>query len=146
MERQKHILVVFLLFLFTLNSKADDNTDIYKAYINNDMTKWKRIIDKMNKENNINKDYKLKMLNYQYGYIAWCIGNKRNDEAEEYIDLAETNIQFLEDQSYKLSLVNSYKSALFGFKIGLSWYKAPFLGPKSINCAIEAINIDKSNI
>jgi len=44
-----------------------------------------------------------------------------------------------------LSYINSYKSALYGFELGLAWYKAPFIGPKSVECAEIAMKLDKTN-
>ena len=50
------------------------------------------LIDKMKNVNNNNPDYLLELVNYQYGYVAWCIGNNKNDEAKKYLDQAEKNI------------------------------------------------------
>jgi len=145
MERTKYFLILILIFFGLKNIRASYKTDIYDAYISNDMTKWKKTIDEMNLKSAKTNDFIMELVNYQYGYIAWCIGNDKDDLAEEYLELADENIEFLDDEVYKLSLVNSYKSALYGFHIGLSFYKAPFLGPKSVECAELSMKIDKNN-
>ncbi len=145
MERTKYILIPFILFFSFNNLMANYKVNIYKAYISNDMGKWKNTIDRMNMEINKTNDFILELVNYQYGYIAWCIGNDKNNEGEKYLELAEKNIQLLEKKSFKLSYVNSYKSAFYGFRIGLNVLKAPFIGPKSIDCAELAIKLDKTN-
>ena len=61
------------------------------------------------------------------------------------MEFAEINVELLEKQSYKLSYVNSYKSALYGFQLGLALNKTPFIGPKSVECAETAIKSDKIN-
>ncbi len=146
MERSKYILITIRAFLVATGVRsADYKTDIYHAYIGNDMKKWKNSIDLMSSQSDKTNDFILQLINFQYGYIAWCIGNNKKDEAEIYLEAAEKNISILEKKAYKLSYLNSYKSAFYGFKIGLNVFKAPFLGPKSIACALSAIEQDQAN-
>jgi tetratricopeptide (TPR) repeat protein len=106
---------------------------------------WKKTIDEMQHQKSKTNDFKLELLNYQYGYIGWCIGNKKSELAEVYINLGEKNIQHLEKTDGYNSLVNSYKSAFYGYRIGLNKLKAPFIGPKSVECAKQAIKLDANN-
>jgi len=145
MERAKYFILIFMLFGASVTAQTDYKTEIYNAFINNNMPKWKTTIDKMNLQRTKTNDFILELLNYQYGYIAWCIGNDYTNVAETYLEMATKNVENLEEQSFKLSYVNSYKSALYGFEIGLAWYKAPFLGPESITFAETAMNLDKTN-
>jgi tetratricopeptide (TPR) repeat protein len=144
MERSKYFIVFFLIMV-TINLRASYKTDIYSSYITNNMTKWKAVIDDMNGQKNKDNDFIMELINYQYGYIAWCIGNDKNDLAEQYLTLAENQLALLEKKAYKLYLVNSYKAAFYGYRIGLNKLKAPFLGPKSINCAELSMKLDKNN-
>ncbi len=109
------------------------------------MRNWKSIIDRMDAVKNKNNVFLLELVNYQYGYIAWCIGNKKNDEAKYYLELAEKNISILSRETKNLSIVNSYKAAFYGYRIGLNRLLAPFIGPKSIDHANHAIKLDKEN-
>jgi len=124
---------------------ASYRSDIYSAYVSNNMTKWKSVIDKIDSTRDKDNNLLLELVNYQYGYIAWCIGNNRNDEARNYLDQAEKNISILEKEVKDLSLVNSYKAAFYGYRIGLNKLSAPFLGPKSMDAAKLALSIDKNN-
>jgi len=145
MERQNYlILVLLILFNFSI-VRASYKSDIYKAYIGNDMNLWNKVIDEMNQQKVKSNNFRLELLNYQNGYIAWCIGNKKSDLAEQYIKLGEINILVLEKSGYKPSWVNAYKSAFYGFKIGSNILKAPFSGPKSVGCAKVAIKQDDKN-
>ena len=145
MERSKHfIILISLVFCFT-NLYAGYKADIYIAYINSDMKKWNKIIDEMYLQKDKSNAFKLELINYQYGYIAWCIGVEKDDAAEKYLALAEESLKTLERSSYMLSLVNSYKSAFYGYRIGLNKLKAPFIGRKSIECAKLAIKLDNKN-
>jgi len=146
MERKKYTLITLLLFLLTTNiSKADYKTQIYTAYISNDMSAWKKTIDEMDKITTKSKQMMLELVNYQYGYIAWCIGVEKYEEAEFYLDKADETIEYLEDEEFELSLIHAYQSAFFGFRIGISPYKAPILGPRSVGSAQDAIDLDKNN-
>lgn len=145
MERKKYLTLTILLLFGFLSIYASNKTEIYKAYISNDMNLWKRTIDEMNQQKSKSNNFRLELLNYQYGYIAWCIGNKKNEIAESYIELGEKNIQVLEKTGSYASAVNAYKSAFYGYKIGLNKLKAPFIGPKSVDCAKLAMKQDTNN-
>lgn len=145
MERSKYIVVVFVLMSVFASLKAGNKEEIYKAYISNNMQQWKKVIDAMQNQGAKSNDFMFELLNYQYGYVAWCIGNKKESEASDYIKKADKHMEALEKNNYKLSLVHSYKSAFYGYKIGLSRVKAPFLGPKSVESAKLAIKLDANN-
>lgn len=145
MERAKYKIVLLLLICCVSNLKGSYKSEVYSAYISNNMQLWKNVIDKMNKVNNKNTDYLLELVNYQYGYIAWCIGNNKNDEAKKYLDLAEKNITVLSQNNQYHSMVNSYKAAFYGYRIGINRILVTFLGLKSIDCAKLAIRQDKDN-
>jgi hypothetical protein len=145
MERSKYFIVIILIFLGCSGLQASNKMDIYQAYIINDMKAWEKKIVEMNLQNGKSNEFIMELVNYQYGYIAWCIGNDKDDAAEKYLDLAEKNLSILEKAVYKLSLVNSYKSAFYGYRIGLNKFRAPFIGPKSVECAKLAIKLDDKN-
>lgn len=145
MERQKYIVILILLIFSSLGAMATYKTEIYKAYISNNMNEWKKVMDRMNLETKRDNDFLLELLNYQYGYIGWCIGNKENEQAKKYLSLAEKNIEILEKQSFELSTLNAYKSAFYGYRVGLNKLQAPFIGPKSVESAKKAIQLDKNN-
>jgi tetratricopeptide (TPR) repeat protein len=145
MERPKYQLIILWLLLLPLASIAGNKSAIYKAYISNDMAGWKRTIDAMQAEKNKTSPFLLELVNYQYGYIGWCIGADRKDEASKILGLAENNLEILENRSYRVSYLNSYKSAFYGFRIGLNVLKAPFIGPKSVSAAELAMKQDSTN-
>jgi tetratricopeptide (TPR) repeat protein len=145
MERTK-IGLILLFLLFTVSVMASDyKSDIYIAYITGNMDKWKGVIDEMDQVHNKNDAFIIELLNYQYGYIGWCISNNKKEEAGKYLEKAWKNVNILESRKKMLSDVNAYRSALYGFKIGLNNLKAPFAGPKSVACAEKAIRLDSKN-
>lgn len=146
MEGKKYIITLFaLVSMLSIFASENYKTRIYKAYINNQMPEWKKIINELNAKEGKTPELILELVNYQYGYIAWCIGNKKTKEADTYLQICNRHCSYLENKKYEPSIVKSYKSALLGFEIGLNKIKAPFLGPQSVDAAKEAMALDKSN-
>ena len=145
MEGKKNIITVVLLLFVMNNLIASYKEQIYKAYISNNMQAWKQTIDNMQAVPSKSYDVLLELINYQYGYIAWCLGQKNEKEAEVYLKKAEQNLSILEKKGLYTSMINSYKSAFYGYKIGLNPLKAPFLGFKSLECAQKAVELGSSN-
>jgi len=142
MERSKYWIAVVFLGLFALSLKGSNRIDVYNSFINNRMAVWKSVIDQLNNQLDKPNELRIELLNYQYGYIGWCLGNERKEEALVYLKLAEQNVKLLETNKVGLSLINGYKSALYGFRIALNKFSAPFNGSKSSDCAKQAVLLD----
>lgn len=146
MERTTHRLILLLLVLFTFSIiKANYKSEIYRCYIYSDMKKWKQIIDGMEKNKTNQPAYVIELLNYQYGYIAYCIGTKNDGEAEKYLDIADKNIELLETKNFDPSSVNGYKAAFYGYRIGINNITVTVYGSKSYKCAKKAIELNVRN-
>ena len=142
MEGTKYRLTIFFLVLFASSLFGNSKKDIYNAYINSAMPVWKNIIDQLEGKPEKSNDLLMELVNYQYGYVAWAIGSNHKDEAFVYLRLAEDNLKVLEERQFQISRIYGYKSAFFGFHIGLSIFSAPFIGPKSASAAKQAIGSD----
>ncbi len=145
MERKKYILIIFFLTWGFQSLTASYRQDIYKAYITGDMELWKKVLDRMESQQNSEETFLTELVNFQYGYIGWCIGNKNFRTAGDYLDKAEKIIGILEKSKKHESLVQAYRSAFYGFRIGIHVLKAPFLGPKSVASAKKAVALDQNN-
>jgi len=147
MERKSYRLILFFVFVITGVLTAQDfKTEIYNAYISADMASWKNVIDRMEENNQKTPGFLLDLINYEYGYIGWCLGTNKKDEAEKYLKLAEENLEELENQTSKFDAeIHAYRAALMGFKIGIKNLRAPFLGPKSMKNAETALEINPDN-
>jgi len=144
-ERKKHQIVFLLLILIAFKLNASYRSEVYYAYVNNRMEKWKSVIDRMNLIENKSDELLHELVNYQYGYIGYCIGFDKKSEAKKYLHLAEQNIEILEKNNYDLSVINAYKCAFYGFRIGLNKLSAPINGLKSLEHGRTALEIDKNN-
>jgi tetratricopeptide (TPR) repeat protein len=106
------------------------------------MDLWESVIERMDAIQNKSDELLLELVNYQYGYIGYCLGFDKKEEAKKYLSIALKNIEILDKKNYNLSVVNSYKAAFYGFRIGLNPISAPVNGFKSIDCARTALKID----
>lgn len=122
-----------------------ERTIIYQAYVGNEMGVWKRTIDAMHAERGKSTERELELLNYEYGYIGWCIGNQRKEEAKIYITRGTERIEKIARQKSNDALMHGYRSAFYGFQIGINKAKAPFVGPKSMKEARLSVEKDNQN-
>lgn len=138
-------LFILIIPVTAKSSVSGDSDAIYKAYISNNMPGWKKTMDAMSKKNSNDSEFLLQLLDYHYGYIAYCLGVDLNDEASGYLKQAWKIVEKLESSDYKPASIQAYKSALYGFEIGLGPYLAPFYGPKSMSAAQKATEKDPGN-
>lgn len=145
MERTLY-LITGLLFLFKITiAQTDYKTAIYNCFISSEMIEWKEIIDDIEKIQDKSNELILELINYQIGYIGWCIGQDKDDEAYKYLNLATKYLNKLRESNYELSYIQSYQGAIDGLKIGLNFFLAPFIGPGILNKAQSAINLNPQN-
>jgi hypothetical protein len=109
------------------------------------MDLWKNIIDRMEADGTKNNGQILELVNYQYGYIGYCIGFKKREEAKKYLSLAEKNIEILEKRNFNPSDVHAYRCAFYGFRIGLNRLSAPVNGVKSLEHGKAALEMNRDN-
>lgn len=147
MNRTKYILLLVLFnFSFVMISSAMvEKRLIYNSYLLSDMSTWKKIIDDMHAEKGKSHQRELELLNYEYGYVGWCIGNKRKKEAKIYISRSLERIKRLETAKQHLPLFDAYTSAFYGFRIGLEPLRAPTFGPRSLEFAKKSVAKDNQN-
>lgn len=144
MEGKKYILILSLAIL-SCCVLGQTNKSIYNAYVSGNMTKWKDAMDSIEALKQKNDNVVLDLINYQYGYIAWCIGKNKANEAKKYLNKATDNLEKLQQKKYNESMLYAYKAAFVGFEIGLAKYKAPLIGMKSLEYAKKSVSFDASN-
>jgi tetratricopeptide (TPR) repeat protein len=145
MPDKKNKLLILLLFSTIFQLSGQYRSEVYNAYINNRMEQWKSVIDRLETVKDKNNELLQELVNYQYGYMGYCIEFKKTEEAKKYYNQAIENVEKLEKSGYSISTVNSYKAALYGIRISFNKFSAPFNGPKSLNYAETALKQDSSN-
>ena len=145
MERKKHLLtMIVLLLLFSIQAVSSNKKSIYQAFVYSRMEEWKQIIDAMETNKQKTDEFLHELVNFQYGYIGYCLGENDKSGARKYLELAEKNLETLEKTGFNPAIIHAYHSAFWGFKISMSPWKAPVYGRRSINHVNQAIEIDKN--
>ncbi len=147
MERPKYFAIAAFFLWHTLNVLAQPSFQkrIYTAFISGDMTSWRETMDELAKTKPQQEKNKLQLLSYYYGYSAWLIGNDKESEAKAAIKKAEELIEEILRANPEQATALAFQGAFIGFKIGLTPFKAPFLGPKSSKAIQRALDIDPKN-
>ena len=117
MKINSFIIAFLLILLYSETCKSQYNSEIYSAYVSNKMDRWKIVIDNLEKTKEKSNEKILELINYQYGYIGYCVEYGRKDEAKKYLAQAEKNIETLEKANFQNSNINAYKSAFYGIRI-----------------------------
>ncbi len=153
MERPKYttrfvIAISILLFSVQLGfSQSPYRDPIYKAYSRGKMDVWYELMHSCEKNINPNSfEEQMELISYYYGYTAWLIGAEKHDTAEDYIDKSEEIIDALLEESPENATLLAYKGAYIAFTIGISNFKAIYLGRKSVNNIDKALELDPENI
>ena len=144
MERSKYILALAFIIL-SIDGYGGSNPTIYQSFTSGNMARWRSAIDSIYRAKPMDNGEILQLVNYKYGYIAWCIDANRKGEARQYLTSAERLVGLLWQRGYNLSMLHAYRSAFIGFEIGLAPLRAPFIGAESMMHAREAVRVNPSN-
>jgi hypothetical protein len=145
MMLQKVFSALFFTICVLFSVEGSNRSDIYQVFINKDTKGWKTVLDRMEKEPVKTNASLLELINYEYGYVGWCLNANNEKEGLIYMRLAEKQLDYLEKIGYKKSSVQAYKSIFMGFRMIVSPIKVPFLGMKCISCSQTAFELDKNN-
>ena len=129
----------------TTSANEGYSKQIYEAYISGNMSAWKSILLETQNQPKQSNAKLMEVINYQYGYIGWCIGTDKKTEAKNWMEKMNQNLDILEKRNYQPAMVQAYRGAMIGFRIGLNKYQAPFIGQKSLDYAKSAMQIDPKN-
>jgi hypothetical protein len=138
------ILLLFPVFLATAQKKnlTDYQCAFFESYRHGDMSPWPGLIAEMGEVKSADLAWQTEMLKAIYGLVGYEIGKHEKDLARNYIDQFDIYMDKLLDEHPENAQLHSLSGAIYGYKISLAIYKAPFLGPKSLYHIDKAIELD----
>ena len=150
MEGKKNkvlVLLVFVLFTFMVASAQKKDLNYYQcaffeSYRAGNMAPWPELITEMENAKSTDLAWQTEMVKAIYGMVGYEIGAKNKDLAKVYVEKAESYLDKLLEKYPNNARIHSISGALYGYKISLAPYKAPFLGPKSMSHIDKAIELD----
>lgn len=137
----KKLLIVLLLLLPSILWAQLNHELLYNAYLSNDFEIWKTAIDEAHTSKMTIKQLE-ELVNYEYGYIGFCLDSKQTTEAQRMMTSIEKHVTTLENHHYQPAIVAMYRSALCAFKIKENKWQLIPLGKQSIEYAELAYEKD----
>lgn len=150
MEGKKNKLVILIgIFAFTVLTVSAQKKDLayyqcafFESYRNGNMAPWPSLIEGMEKTKSSDLTFQVEMVKAMYGLVGYQIGLKQKDKAKVYVEKGSGYLEALLEKYPKNAQLNSLAGAFYGYKIALAFYKAPFLGPKSLSHIEKSIALD----
>jgi tetratricopeptide (TPR) repeat protein len=152
MEGKKYFIIFLFLFgsivALLQNVEAQSkNSAIYEAYARGKMDKWYEVMKAFEaRVDKNNLEQTLELINYYYGYSGWLVSVEEYDSAEAYIAKSDLILDKILVKDAFNATALAYKGAFIAYLIGISPYKALYLGSKSMNLIEQSLAIDSENI
>lgn len=150
MERAQNKLTgVILLMIFPVLLAAAQKKDLayyqcafMASYKAGNMAPWPGLIAEMEKAKSTDLLWQTEMIKAMYGLVGYQIGAKKKEEARGYVDKGSEYLEALLEEYPNNAQLHSLAGAFYGYRISLAFYKAPFLGPKSLGHIEKAIKLN----
>ncbi len=146
LNRKRFLLFIFIFFvyIFSVQSQNEFKKILYQYYITGQMDSFAVVLKDMEKDYAKTKkiDVLLEITTSQYALVGYNIGLKNYKLAEDYLAKADINCDLLFKHNPNWSEAYAIKGALLGLHIGLSNFKALYLGRQCIHSIDHALELD----
>lgn len=140
------IFIIFFFHELFLSAQTSNKSLIYNAYIQGNMKKWENVIVSIEKQKPTTTNEKIELISYYYGFIGYLLGIKNYEKAALYVDKGDKLIVDVLKHAPKNATAYAFKGSFIGFRIGMSKFKAIFLGPESNKNIAYALKLEPQNI
>ena len=136
------VLLIFPVLLATAQKRdlAYYQCAFFESYRAGNMAPWPGLIAEMEKVKSTDLAWQIEIVKAMYGLVGYQLGAKNKVLAKVFVNKADGYLDKLLDDHPENAQLHALAGAFNGYKIGISYYKAPFLGPKCtyhINKAME---------
>ena len=142
-------LSLIILFVFAALGATAQKKDLayyqcafFESYRAGNMAPWHGLIDEMDKVKSTDITWQTEMIKAMYGLVGYEFGLHDKEIARKYVNKADVYLNNLLKKYPNNAQLHSLAGAFYGYKIALAFYKAPFLGPKSMFHMDKAIELD----
>lgn len=150
MERTQNKLAgIILLMIFPVLLAAAQKKDLsyyqcafMDSYKAGNMAPWPGLIAEMEKAKSTDLQWQTEMIKAMYGLVGYQLGAKKKEQARVYVEKAGALLDKLLEAHPRDARLHSLAGAFYGYRISLAFYKAPFLGPKSLGHIEKAIKLN----
>lgn len=142
---KKIILLALLLFAtIKVSCGVVDHDVMFQAYLDNDMKRWGREIQKYIVRKDLTIDDKIYLSNYLYGYVAAVLESEKESVIESLIKVWEGYLKEIEAARGRRADVHVYRSAIAAYKFKLNSMLLA-QGVRSFRELDKAFDIDSNN-
>ncbi|MCW0483218.1 tetratricopeptide repeat protein [Gaoshiqia sediminis] len=149
MERSFHkylklltVILVMLNFVAPAQNLKDYRCRYFHAYLEGDMEPWLEWAEEIEANHPKELDWMLVALQARYGLIGYYFGTNQKSKIKNVLQDARSKLDPLLEKHPQDARLYSLKAAFQAFEIGLTMYKAPFLGPKVESAIQRAISLN----
>ncbi len=121
---------------------ADYRRAFSESYRRGDLTSWPGLIDEMGKSHPADLVWQTERVKALYGLTGYQLARRNKKQARVYVSMAEECLGKLLKAHPTDARLHSLAGAFCGYKISLSFYKAAYLGPRSLAHIEKAITYD----
>ncbi|HET6557719.1 MAG TPA: hypothetical protein VFG54_10430 [Prolixibacteraceae bacterium] len=138
------LLMIFPVLMTTAQKKdlAYYQCAFMESYKAGNMAPWPGLIAEMEKAKSTDLLWQTEMIKAMYGLVGYQLGAKKKEQARVYVDKGSEYLEALLKKHPSNAQLNSLAGAFYGYKIALAFYKAPFLGPKSLSHIEKSIKLN----
>lgn len=140
MESMKARLLIILSLISLSVAAQFTDKELYNAYLRQDMSVWHEYIQSADFDL-MNVPQQLRLLNYEYGYVAAAIGAQLDDAEQHLLDFQ----LHIDAADIPESFRYTYLSAAAAFAITFNKSKFMALGMQTIRFANKAVEVDSLN-
>lgn len=134
------LAVLLLIPVFGLAQYSE--RDLYNAYLRSDMSLWKEYIEHTDWDA-IAIAEKQRLLNYQYGYVAFAISAEDKD-AEAHLLRFERHTEDMKNV-LDASTLACYRSSYAAYKMSFNVFRKLMYANQAMSLANEAMRLDSLN-
>lgn len=135
-------ITILALFLSLPCLAQYDQKSMYKCYLSNNKALWKKYITSTNWET-IDNTERQRLLNYEYGYIAYAISSKDKD-AKQLLQAFNAHIAEMKDRMPEATRL-TYLAGAYSYQVSLNKITILSNGPKIFKYADQAVKLDGNN-
>ncbi len=120
MKKEKFLLLI--LCICTINVFAQiDHKKMFDAYLIGELNVWGEMLEEKQKNiNDLDNQELAFVINYQYGYIPWCLETKKTEQAKLFLEYFESNLSLWEQKGGDRATIFAYRSGASAFHYKLS--------------------------
>ena len=144
--KSTRVLALVVTLTYALCLAAEDYSDkaLYANYLSGKMTLWSKYLAHTDKIE-LSDEELARAVNYDYGYIAWLIDEKRRDEATKRLEIYERRInQLAETDDVDMADIYVYRASVAAFKWLMNKIKLNY-ARKAIEYTEKAMEENSSN-